>query len=66
MIADLEALGRREERHVDRVADDRVRERAGVDHEGIDAATFGRNGAGQANRPGTGDDGGFVLHESGI
>ena len=62
VIPDLEPLGRREKGHVDRVADDRVRERARVDHERIDAAAFGGNGARQTDRPGADDDSGFVLH----
>jgi len=62
VIADLQALGRREERHVDRVPDDRVRERARVDHEWIDAAAFGGDGTRQADRPSAGNDGCFVLH----
>ena len=66
VIPDLEAFRRREEGHVDRVAHDRIRERARIDHEGVDAAAFGGYGARQADRPGAGDNGGFVLHETGI
>src|SRR5437879_8595470 len=66
VIADLEPLRRRKERHVDGIADDRIDERARIDHERIDAAAFGGDRARQTNRPGAGDDHGFVLHETGI
>src|SRR5438876_10307815 len=61
VIADLEALRRRKERHLDRVPHDRIRERARVDDEGIDATALGGNGARQADRPGARDTGRFVL-----
>ena len=66
MPADLESLGSREENHIDRITDDRIGDRAGVDDERVDAAAFGGDGAGQADGPGAGDDGSFVLHGAGI
>ena len=62
MIADLETLGGREEGHVDGIANDRIRQGTRVDHESVDPTAFGRDGAGQADRPRAGDDSGFVLH----
>ncbi len=62
VIADLEALGGREEGHVDGIAHDRIRQGARVDHEGVDPTAFGRDGTGEADRPRAGDDDGFVLH----
>src|SRR6267142_4726939 len=61
MAADLEPFGRREEGHVDRITDDRIGDRARVDDERVEAAAFGGDGAGQADRPGAGDDGGHYL-----
>jgi hypothetical protein len=57
MIADLETLRRGEEPHAGRVVDDRVRDRAGVDHERIDPMLPGRDGTSQADRSGTHDEG---------
>src|SRR5690606_2945337 len=55
VLADLDQLGRREELHARRVADDRVDERALVDDARGEPGTSSFDGAGQTDRAGAHD-----------
>ena len=62
--ADFHPLRRREERHPDRIARDRVDEHPAVQEQGIQAAALGGHGARETDRPRARDHG--VFHGSQI
>jgi hypothetical protein len=56
MIADLQPLGRCEERHADGIVNDGIHHRARIDDERIDSASSRGDGAGKSDRTSANND----------